>query len=128
MGQAVKRNFYNIHGQRLRNAQASMLIHIADTHRIPSTAAYAKPWVTLGSLIDRRLVIPLADGTYKPTEQGAAVADAIRRLESGEPIQRPNIAERGIDRNFNKYWDDYYSHPRTYEYHPTLETICERSR
>lgn len=44
------------------------------------------------------------------------------------PLRRPNIAERGINRNFNKYWDDYYSHPSTYEYHPTLETICERSR
>jgi hypothetical protein len=105
-----------------------MLVHIVETHRMPSSAAYAKPWATLGSLIDRRLIIPLADGTYKPTEQGIETADAIKRLDRGEPIRRPNIAERGINRNFNKYWDDYYSHPLTYEYHPTLETICERSR
>lgn len=124
----MKRNIYNIHGQRLRDTQASMLVHIVETHRMPSSAAYAKPWATLGSLIDRRLIIPLADGTYKPTEQGIETADAIKRLDRGEPIRRPNIAERGINRNFNKYWDDYYSHPLTYEYHPTLETICERSR
>lgn len=73
---------------------------------MPSSASYAKPWVTLGSLIDRRLIIPLADGTYKPTEQGIETADAIRRLDRGEPIRRPNIAERGINRNFNKYYVD----------------------
>ena len=91
-----------------------MLVHIVETHRMPSSAFYAKPLATLVSLIDRNLIIPLADGTYKPTKE--------------EPIRRPNIAERGINRNFNKYWDDYYSHPSTYEYHPTLETICERNR
>lgn len=45
-----------------------MLVHIVETHRMPSSAAYAKPLATLGSLIDRRLIIPLADGTYKPTK------------------------------------------------------------
>lgn len=124
----MKRNIYNIHGQRLRDTQASMLVRIVETHRMPSSAFYAKPLATLGSLIDRNLIIPLADGTYKPTKQGIETADAIRRLDRGEPIRRTNIAERGINRNFNKYWDDYYSHPLTYEYHPTLETICERSR
>lgn len=55
--------------------------------------------------------------------------DYIQRLrEPKEPTRRPNIVQRGINRNFNKYWNDYYSHPRTYEYHPTLETICERNR
>ena len=53
---------------------------------------------------------------------------AIKRLDKEEPTRRSNIVQRGINRNFNKYWDDYYSHPLTYEYHPTLETICERSR
>lgn len=45
----MKRNIYNIHGQRLRDTQASMLVHIVETHRMPSSASYAKPWVTLGS-------------------------------------------------------------------------------
>ena len=98
-----------------------MLVHIVETHRMPSSAFYAKPLATLGSLI-------LADGTYKPTKQGIETADAIKRLDKEEPTRRPNIVQRGINRNFNKYWNDYYSHPRTYEYHPTLETICERSR
>lgn len=64
----MKRNVYTIHGQRLRNTQASMLVHIVATHRMPSSAFYAKPLATLGSLIDRNLIIPLADGTYKPTK------------------------------------------------------------
>lgn len=124
----MKRNVYTIHGQRLRNTQASMLVHIVETHRMPSSAAYAKPLATLGSLIDRNLIIPLADGTYKPTKQGIETADAIKRLDKEELTRRSNIVQRGINRNFNKYWNDYYSHPLTYEYHPTLETICERSR
>lgn len=105
-----------------------MLVHIVETHRMPSSAFYAKSLATLGSLIDRNLIIPRADGTYKPTKQGIEIADAIKRLDKEEPTRRPNIVQHDINRNFNKYWNDYYSHPPTYEYHPTLETICERNR